>query len=76
MNTLNVLSNISGLSKKDIKQIAKEVMENNKLLKNCKFHNFTIVVDKRKFKCTNCGGVVAYSKKYWYELGLTHKNKI
>lgn len=68
---INILSSLSGLSRKDIKEIAIKVIENNKILNACSTHNFTLI-EKRKWKCSNCGGVVDTTKKIWYEKGLKH----
>ncbi|MCP3683846.1 MAG: hypothetical protein GY861_14270 [bacterium] len=70
-----VLSNASGMSKENIREIAKEVLYNNKKLNACSNHVFIEKVGIRKWKCANCGGLVDGSKKVWYELGREHEIK-
>lgn len=76
-NGYDALSKVSGLSKDAIRDIAKGVMENNKLLNSCSFHIFEPIDDplSRRFICKNCQGVVGTIQKAWYEKGIEHSQK-
>ena len=74
-SAVDVLSNISGMTKADIKKIANDVRKNNEKLNNCQCHNFCIQIEhgyREKFKCENCGGIIDGIMKKYYELGLEH----
>ncbi len=74
----DALSKISGLSKDAIKDIAKGVIENNKLLDSCSYHIFEPIKSpfmSRIYKCSNCGGTVRSMHKIWYEKGIEHSQK-
>ena len=72
-----VLSEISGIPKKEIDKIWKEVKENKKLLDSCDFHSFSIEVKPNvgisRWQCVNCKGVVSNQDKNWYQLGIIHE---
>jgi len=73
--TLKALSRMSGLSKSAVKEIAKQVIENNNLLISCSFHIFEPIDDpslSRIYECKNCKGRVRSMQKIWYERGLDH----
>lgn len=63
----------------EFRKIVEQVKENRGRLNNCPLHSFTIPVPKPynkniidKYKCENCGGVVDYKEKIFYEKGLEH----
>jgi len=77
MNVVEVLSNISGIDRKQVKSIFEEVLANNKLINGCPGpHIFTIAAGRRKIAddsiCEVCGGRISSSDKSWYEKGLAH----
>ena len=73
VQTVLALARISELSKEEIRGMILEIKKNNKLLDSCSFHNFdTFIIDKTKWKCSNCGGIVDTSHKRWYEKGIAH----
>jgi len=78
MNTIDVLSKISGQSKETVKSIWEEVKENHKKLDACPGpHKFTIPFRSsgeliRDWSCELCGGHISSSDKSWYEKGLNH----
>ena len=59
------------------RHILDEVKENHRKLDSCICHNFGIdmMSDRiigKKYKCTQCGGVIDAINKIWYERGLKH----
>lgn len=74
-----ILSNVSGLPKKEINKIWEEVKANNKRLRNCEGpHQFQLADDKRinsKYRCALCGGTVDTIAFKWYMDGLKHGQK-
>lgn len=77
MDNLDVLSNMSGISKEDIKKIMEKVKENDKRLKECDPpHDFSIALTLsprlKKWKCSKCKGEIDNIYKCWYEKGLEH----
>lgn len=74
-SVFDVLSNVSGLSKDTIYDIAKKVKENQARLEACKYHNFQLTEKQGRYKCTNCNGEVDSINKSWYELGIEHGRK-
>lgn len=66
------LSDMSGLTMETIREIAEQVMENNKKLNSCSFHEFDKHTQKRKWICRNCGGTVDTIRKEWYCNGIRH----
>ena len=74
-NGLDVLSKVSGISKKTMKEIWASVKANQKLLNSCFLHEFESHSDpsmSRRFKCKNCNGVIGTVEKNWYEKGIEH----
>lgn len=74
----DALSRMSGLSSDTIRDIAKGVIENNKLLNACSFHIFESIDDpatSRVYQCKNCKGTVRGMQKIWYEKGIEHSQK-
>ncbi len=70
-----VLSNISGIPEGRIQEIWEQVKANQKLLRDCECHDFSIEVPQRgssRWQCINCKGVVSSGDKRWYELGIEH----
>jgi len=70
------LSSLTGLPKGEIRDIAKAVTENNKILNACKMHKFDTEIQKRKWRCSNCSGTVDATAKLWYEKGLKHSKDL
>ena len=70
-----VLSDASGLPKKEVNSIWDNVRKNHKLLEECVGpHEFLREGDRppRQFRCTKCNGVINGSSMYWYLQGLKH----
>lgn len=73
---VDVLSRISGLPKKDIREIWKETQANHRRLQECAGpHDFQPLEEEgrrpRKYRCTHCGGEVSSINATWYKRGLT-----
>lgn len=65
------------MNKVDVNGIWLKVKANSKKLNGCVLHDFSIDMnpDKqmlKRYQCTNCGGEVDHTTKYWYETGLAH----
>jgi hypothetical protein len=76
-DTIDVLANVSNLSRDDVKRIWESVKANQMLLDSCKApHDFQPVETSGKFvrehKCSKCGGVLEATKALWYVKGLLH----
>ena len=75
---LDLLSNISGISKAKMKEIFEEVKANAKKLDECVGpHEFWVVDEatpplKSEYVCKRCGGRLRAQEHYWYEKGLEH----
>lgn len=74
-----LIEKLTGVNKSEQIRIMEQVKQNHKLLNSCNLHDFSIdtTPDRtfgKKFKCSNCGGVVDATEKRWYELGLTHSS--
>lgn len=74
---VDVISEVTGLSKSTMQEIWAAVKANHALLDTCKGHDFSLPFEKRgqmttKWKCTKCQGVVDTLAKRWYETGLKH----
>lgn len=70
------------ITDEQLKDIVKHIKENKIRLDKCSLHSFTIPIPKPynsniidKYKCKNCGGVVSYREKIFYEKGLEHGRK-
>lgn len=79
MKGIDLLSRISGIPKHEVRQIARQVMENREKLSSCSKHRFELIhipenKISRRYKCLYCDGVVDSTNKIWYELGLEHGN--
>ncbi len=75
----NIMSKVSGLREDVLKDIARQVVENNKLLNACLLHDFIelpVEDDKRpwntKYQCTQCHGTVDHREHLWYCRGREH----
>lgn len=69
----DALSRISGVSKAEIHQIARDAIENNRRLEECRGHTF-VAVDgtdhpRQKFRCVHCQGVIDAHAHRWYQRG-------
>lgn len=77
-DSLDVLSKVSGISKKEVRAIFEEVKRNHKLLDGCiRPHDF-IAFGKgpmRNERCTRCNGVVSSSAANYYKQGLKDAKK-
>lgn len=77
VNGVEVLSNLSGLSRHDIQQIWIEVKENQSKLNGCpRPHDFQTDVtmtereQRMRLRCTTCGGALDTPSVSWYMKGL------
>lgn len=67
------------VNRERFKAIAAKVIENNKILKGCDYHEFIRNPSEPSefqytaYKCKYCGGTVDGKSRYWYEKGLEHK---
>jgi len=71
---VEILSNISGLSKDDIRSIWDEVKENAKKLEECSGpHDFQPDNSRKPVRdevCSKCGGKISKVDANWYRKGL------
>lgn len=75
-SVVDVLSKVTGLTQGDIKATWERVKANQKLLDECKGHDFSKPFEQRgqmvvKWQCSRCSGIVDTTAKKWYERGLT-----
>lgn len=71
---VETLSKFSKIDKEEIKKIWEDVQNNRKILDSCSFHEFEpCPIKPRKYICKNCKGTVDAIAKYWYEMGIKHK---
>lgn len=75
-SAIDRISAITGLSRRTMQEIFEQVKANQKLLDECKGHDFSKPWEKRgemivKWQCTKCLGLVDPYAKRWYERGLT-----
>lgn len=79
MNVLEKLEKLIGISRQEQLNIMEQVRENKRILSTCNLHDFSIEVPQPhnlpKYKCKNCGGIVDYNQKLWYEAGLNHGSR-
>lgn len=73
----DTVSRVTGIKRKDIEEIFKQVKANQAVLDTCKGHDFSVPHRKigqivTDWKCSKCGGTVERQCKRWYELGLRH----
>lgn len=74
-NRIDILSNISNISKSELQTMWQSVKANHEKLNNCKKHSFkpsdkvATILTKQEYVCINCGGVIDYVKYEWFELG-------
>lgn len=78
-SVLEVISDISGVGKKEVNSIFEKVKQNHRKLDNCKTpHEFEpherIGGEEskiyRNYKCKKCGGILDSINVSWYERGL------
>ena len=68
-----VLSNVSGVPKDEVKKIWETVKDNQKLLSGCKRPHDFVPIGKgvfRKQQCTKCNGIVEWHLALYYKQGL------
>lgn len=76
VNLLNYVEKLTGISKEEQLKMIQQVKDNRESLEQCKFHEFTEEVkqyNQTKYRCKNCGGIVGWSEKKFYEQGLQHR---
>lgn len=76
-DNLQVLSNLTGVTKKEVLSIWEQVKANKARLDECNLHNF-VQIDNRlgsKWRCDKCQGEVDASAVLWYQKGLNHSNQ-
>jgi hypothetical protein len=80
-----------GIDRKTSEEILAQVRANKIRLDGCRQHYFSVCVDRSKhvpienptdaercfadWKCENCGGVVDFTAKYWYNRGRDHERQ-
>lgn len=84
-SVIDVLSELSGVTKPDIRAMAELVRANLQKLDNCvgphEFVPFEMYNPNspksliRTYKCVRCEGTLETSKVRWYEIGLKHGEK-
>lgn len=79
-DVVKALSDVSGLRKKEIKQIWENVKANHKRLDECEGpHEFELVGEDRplksKYRCRKCKGELDRINHGWYQRGLEHGKK-
>ena len=75
-NGVDALSELTGLSKGDVKDIFKQVQENQAKLDGCAYHEFVLfdsVGARHKYMCVNCSGEINGTQYRWHELGRRPK---
>lgn len=79
-NGYEILERLTGIPKTEQMKIMEEIRHNRQLLDGCSRHDFSEEVKQphralSKWKCVNCGGIVDYSEKLWYEKGIEHASQ-
>jgi DNA-directed RNA polymerase subunit M/transcription elongation factor TFIIS len=72
---MDVLPQVSDISKDGMKKIWDNVKENHKKLDSCNLHDFSIDLNPEKkigkrWQCQKCSGKVDAAVKEWYESGV------
>jgi hypothetical protein len=72
-SALDVLGDLSGLSKPALNEILEQVRANQALLNACARHEFEQVLPvvplRQKYRCKRCGGEVDHHAWYWHQQG-------
>lgn len=76
-NIIQEVERVFGLSEATQRQLFEQVKANRQTLDSCNCHDFSTDLNpdkifNKKWKCSNCGGVVDNQEKYWYEKGFEH----
>lgn len=70
---VGVLSDLTGLPRKSVFQIAAEVKANQKRLNDCLYHAFEplppIRLVNQRYRCTQCDGEVDFHAWHWHKQG-------
>lgn len=81
VNGYEVLEKVTGIPKAEQVKMMEEIRHNRQLLEKCTRHDFSEEIGQKphsfmnKWKCSNCGGIVSYSEKLWYEKGIAHASQ-
>jgi hypothetical protein len=73
-NGIGVLSDMSGLSRDEVRTIAERVKANHARLAACLRHDFDQIAPeatglRRRFRCRHCGGEIDSTAYHWHEVG-------
>lgn len=70
---VGVMSDLTGLSRQSITDIAAEVKANRDRLESCPYHEFSPILPRvpirQRYRCIECGGEVDSLAYYWHEQG-------
>jgi hypothetical protein len=71
---LEMLSDVTHLSKSQVQKIFDDVKENFRKLEECTHHIFDRVGEgmDTKYQCTQCGGTITPAEYKWFIIGLAH----
>lgn len=72
---IEVLSDITGISRDGIGSIWEQVKANVARLRSCERHDFSREYKRGgsvRYQCLRCRGTVDRLQKYWYEIGVLH----
>ena len=75
VNLLEYMEKLTGISQEEQRKLIQEIKDNRESLEQCEYHEFSEELKQHgetKFRCKNCGGVVNWSEKKFYEQGLQH----
>lgn len=83
VNQLGFSPGVSPFSKESLEKYFEVSKKNRELLSSCKFHEFTIELNKfperksnsntnLRYECKNCGGEVSPEEAKWYSIGVEH----
>ena len=78
INLLEYMEKLTGIAKEEQLKIMQEIKDNRESLEQCEYHEFSEELKRHgetKFRCKNCGGIVNWSEKQFYEQGLQHRRK-
>lgn len=73
---IKVMSELTGLSRETVLDIAAGVRANIAKLSACSLHTFEPIAPaqplRTRYRCTSCGGEIDSSAYRWYQLGRAH----
>lgn len=79
MDGYECVEKTTGISKSAQIDLLESLQRNEESLNCCQWHVFNIEIPQKLglplYKCQNCGGIVSFTEKYWYEKGLIHGMK-